>query len=219
MRVIVTGGTGLVGGEALRAALAHAEVTEVLAIGRRPAGISHPKLEELVLGDFMEVGRHAERLAGAGLCLHCLAAYAFRTGRADYERITVGYLDALLRALEAASPEAALAMFTSEGTGGIKGRLAFSLAVKGRAERRLMQSPLPRKYVFRPGYIHPTRPRARPLFYDPVSAPVFRLFPSIGIESAELARVMLETGLTDPRPAAILINREIRAMARDMPAA
>jgi uncharacterized protein YbjT (DUF2867 family) len=213
MRVIVTGGTGLVGGEALRAALAHPEVTRVLAIGRRPTGLAHPKLEELVFEDFVDVGRHAGRLAGTGLCLHCLAAYAFRTGRVAYARITVGYLDALLVALEAASPEAAFCMFTSEGTGTLKSRLAFSLATKGRAERRLMRSALPRKYIFRPGYIHPTRPRTRKLFYDPISAPVFRMFPSIGIEAEDLARVMLETGLHDPRPEAVLENREIRALA------
>jgi hypothetical protein len=76
-----------------------------------------------------------------------------------------------------------------------------------------MQSALPRKFVFRPAYIHPTRPRQRKLFYDPFATPFFRLFPSQGIESEDLAQVMLETGLTDPRASAILGNREIRAIA------
>ncbi len=214
MQVVVTGATGLVGGEVLRAALADARVGRVLSIGRRPAGIAHPKLAELVLADFAEIGRHAGPLAGTGLCLHCLAAYAFRTSRTAYERITIGYLDALIRALEATSPAAALGLFTSEGTGTFRERLVPALAVKARAERLLMVSSLPRKYVFRPGYIHPTRPRGRRLFYDPIATPFYRLFPSSGIESADLARAMLETGLTDPRPAAILGNREIRALSR-----
>ncbi len=211
MKLIVTGATGLVGGEVLRQALADPRVAEVLATGRRPTGLSHPKLSELVLEDFGEIGRHGDRLTGTGLCLHCLAAYAFRTGRAAYERITVGYLDALIRALEAASPEAGICFFTSEGVGTFKERLLPALAAKARAERRLLASRLPRKFIFRPGYIHPTRPRPRALFYDPFATPYFRLFPSSGIESEDLARVMLETGLSDPGPAAILGNSEIRA--------
>jgi len=213
MKVVVTGATGLVGGAALRQALADPRIDRVLAIGRRPAGVAHPKLEELVLADFAGIGRHGDRLAGVDLCLHCLAAYSFRTGREAYERITVGYLDALIRALEAASPGAALCFFTSEGVGSFKERLVPALAVKARAERRLMQSALRRKFVFRPAYIHPTRPRQRKLFYDPFATPFFRLFPSQGIESEDLARVMRETGLTDPRPCGILGNREIRAIA------
>lgn len=214
MKLAVTGGTGLVGGEVLRRALDDARVDAVLAIGRRRTGLAHPKLSELVLDDFLEIGRHADRLAGTGLCLHCLAAYAFRTGRAAYELITVGYLGALIGTLEAASPGAAICLFTSEGVGTFKERLVGALAAKGRAERRLLQSSLPRKYIFRPAYIHPTRPRARKLFYDPFATPAFRLMPSLGIESADLARAMLETGLTDPRPLAILGNREIRALTR-----
>lgn len=214
MKVVVTGATGLVGREALRQALADPRVDQVLAVGRRPAGIAHPKLEELVLSDFGAIGGHLQRLEGTGLCLYCLAPYAFRTGRTAYERITIGYLDALIGALGQASPAAAICLFTSEGVGTFKELLVPALRVKARAEERLLASRLPRKFVFRPAYIHPTRPRERKLFYDPFATPFFRLFPSSGIESADLARVMIETGLTDPRAAAIIGNREMRSRAQ-----
>jgi hypothetical protein len=42
--------------------------------------------------------------------------------------------------------------------------------------------------------------------------PMFRLFPALGIESADLARAMIETGLSDPRPVAALENRDLRAI-------
>ena len=78
----------------------------------------------------------------------------------------------------------------------------------------MLDAGFPRKYFFRPAYIHPTRPRAHPVFYDPLMKPVFRLFPSLGIESADLAWVMIQTGLSDPRPVAVLENREMLAIRR-----
>jgi hypothetical protein len=41
--------------------------------------------------------------------------------------------------------------------------------------------------------------------------PAFRLFPAMGISSADLARVMIAVGLSDPRPEAVIENREIRS--------
>lgn len=212
-KLLLTGATGLVGGEVLDLALGDARVTGVLAIGRRATGRAHPKLSERVLADFAEVGALGAGLRGVGLTVHCLAAYNHRVGRTEYERITVGYLDALIRTLEAASPEAAFCLFSSGGAARSGRSPVAALNAKGRAEKRLMAAAFPRRYVFRPGYIRPGRPRPRPLFYDPLVAPIFRLFPWFGVDSADLARAMLETGLEDPRPAAVFENGDIRRLA------
>jgi len=214
MKLVVTGGTGLVGGEVLRQSLQRPEITRVVALGRRRAGLADPRLTELVVEDFLDLDPVAEHLRGVDLCCHCLAAYIHRVGRAAYQTITVGYLDSLIRALEAASPGAAFCMFTTEGSRQDGGSWVRTLNVKGEAEQRLLASRLPRKYILRPGYINPTQPRARPVFYDPLMKPMFRLFPSMGIESADLARVMIETGLSDTRPEAVIENRELRALCR-----
>jgi hypothetical protein len=52
------------------------------------------------------------------------------------------------------------------------------------------------------------------VFYDPLVAPFYQLFPALGMESGDLARAMIETGLSDPRPASVLENRELRAISR-----
>ncbi len=115
--------------------------------------------------------------------------------------------------LERVAPKAAFVTFTTEGARQDGRSWIRTLNVKGEAERLVLGSRLPRRYVFRPRYIYPSRPRARPVFYDLVMRPVFRLMPSIGIESADLARAMLETGMNDPRPEAMIENREIREIA------
>lgn len=212
-KLIVTGATGLVGGAVLAHGLAHPEITEVVTLGRNPVGIADPKLSDVDLDDFLNVERVADSLEGTTLCCHCLAAYIQRTGRAAYRRITVDYLAALLSVLERVAPRSAFATFTTGGTRQDEGSWIRTLNVKGEAERLVLGSRLPRRYVFRPGYIYPSQPRAHPLFYDRVMKPVYRIMPSIGIESADLGRVMVETGLHDPRSEAVIENREIRKMA------
>ncbi|MDH3665864.1 MAG: hypothetical protein OEN23_02940 [Paracoccaceae bacterium] len=212
-KVIVTGATGLVGGAVLARALSHPAVTQVVALGRRPAGIADPRLSDLVVDDFLNLAPVEGALEGAALCCHCLAAYIQRTSRAEYRRITIDYLAQFLSVLERVAPEAAFVTFTTEGTRQDGRSWIHTLNVKGEAERLVLGSRLPRRYVFRPGYIHPSQPRARPVFYDLAMKPVFRLMPAIGIESADLGRAMIETGLNDPRPQAVIENREIRAIA------
>ena len=56
-RVVIVGATGMVGGYALRYALAHPSVGLVTSIGRRRVGISHPKLKEVMHQDFADCSR------------------------------------------------------------------------------------------------------------------------------------------------------------------
>ena len=53
-RLVIVGATGMVGGYALRYALANPAVASVTAIGRKTVGISHPKLKEVLHRDFAD---------------------------------------------------------------------------------------------------------------------------------------------------------------------
>ena len=50
--LVIVGGSGMVGGYALRYALDHPAVGRVTAIGRRKVGLTHPKLNEVLHQDF-----------------------------------------------------------------------------------------------------------------------------------------------------------------------
>ena len=215
MKVILTGATGLVGGESLRQSLVRPDVTQVVSIGRRKSGVSNPKLTELAHEDFLDFRPVAEHFRGADLCIYCLATYSHKVSRSDYETITVGFLSAFIDALAAESPNSAFCFFSSQGTRADGRSWMRALNVKGRAEEVVLNSVFPRRYVFRPGYIHPTQPREKPMFMDTMFAPFFRIFPFIGVEAAELARVMLQTGVSDARETAVLENSDMRtALAR-----
>jgi hypothetical protein len=53
IRSIITGVTGMVGEGVLMESLLHPDVEKILVINRRPCGVSHPKLTEIVHASFL----------------------------------------------------------------------------------------------------------------------------------------------------------------------
>jgi N-acetyl-gamma-glutamylphosphate reductase len=51
-KTIITGATGMVGEGVLLECLNHPDVAQILVINRKPAGVSHPKLREIIHTDF-----------------------------------------------------------------------------------------------------------------------------------------------------------------------
>ena len=64
MKVIITGATGMVGEGALLECLSQDLVTEVLSVSRRPTGLTHPKLKEYIVPDFLELKENDDKLMG-----------------------------------------------------------------------------------------------------------------------------------------------------------
>jgi len=64
-RLVIVGASGMVGGQALRYALEHPDVDHVTSIGRRKLGISHPKLKEVLDGDFADCPAAHSIMAGS----------------------------------------------------------------------------------------------------------------------------------------------------------
>lgn len=221
-RVVIVGATGMVGGSALRFALAEPRVVSVTAIGRRKLGISHPKLIEVLHRDFAHCAPLTGALVGQDAALFCLGAYTGSVSDADLRAITVDYAREFALALKASSPDAAFAFLSGSGadpTG--RSRIAFA-RYKGQAENALLGAGFPHVYVFRPAYIYPVEPRKEPNFgYRLLRAiyPAFRLlFPNQVIRADELARVMLEVTLQgggDGR-SRVFENVDIKVMAESL---
>ena len=55
MNVIITGATGMVGEGILHECLLSNEVEQVLVINRKPCGVVHPKLKEIIHADFFDI--------------------------------------------------------------------------------------------------------------------------------------------------------------------
>ena len=72
IKAIITGTTGMVGEGVLAECLSHPDVEKVLVINRRPCGIKHPRLSEILHSDFFNLEPVADRLTGYNACFFCL---------------------------------------------------------------------------------------------------------------------------------------------------
>ncbi len=109
---------------------------------------------------------------------------------------------ALVAAFERANPAVRFCLFSAQGAS-INEKSPFRFAkAKGRAEKVLTASTIADHFIFRPGYILSAK-----LF-----APVYRLFPAIGIDAPALARVMVDVGV-DGHTVSVLENRDLRRHA------
>jgi uncharacterized protein YbjT (DUF2867 family) len=219
-RLAIVGATGMVGSYALRYALDHPAVGGVTSIGRKPAGVTHPKLNEVLHQDFADCSALAGALSGQDAAVFCLGVYTGSVPDAELRRITVDYTVEFARVLRRSSPDATFAFLSGGGadpTG--RSRLAFA-RYKGEAENALSATGFPRVYMFRPAYIYPVQPRREPNFsYRLLRAiyPAFRaLFPNQVIRADDLARTMVDVAVrgTGEGRTLVLENRDIRHLAR-----
>jgi len=219
-RLVIVGGTGMVGGYALRYALDNSGVKSVTSIGRKKLGITHPKLKEILHQDFADCSALTDALSGQDAAVYCLGTYTGLVSDAELRAITTDYTIEFARVLRLSSPDAAFSFLSGNGadpTG--RSRLAFA-RYKGEAEKALLASGFPRVYLFRPAYIYPVQPRKEPTFsYRLLRAlyPVFRLlFPNQVIRADDLGWAMVDVVLrqTQERQSLVFENRDIRAMVK-----
>lgn len=90
-RLTIVGATGMVGGYALRFALRDSAVISVMAIGRRPLGISYLKLNEVIHPDFNDCSALAEPLSGQDAATFCLGVYTGAVSDTQLREVTVDY--------------------------------------------------------------------------------------------------------------------------------
>lgn len=156
IRAIVTGATGMVGEGVLHECLLHPAVEEVLVVGRKPCGVSHPRLREVVHPDFFDLSPVRDRLKGYNACFFCLGVTSLGKSAEEYERLTYTLTMRAAETLAALNPEMTFCYVSGAGTDGTeKGRIAWA-RVKGRTENHLMKLPFKKVHAFRPGFLRPT---------------------------------------------------------------
>ena len=216
-KVLITGATGMVGRQALLALLDHTEVAKVISIGRRKSDISHDKLEQLIHTDFLDFSSLKDEFKDLDACIYCLATYQSKVSAEDYLKITVDYLQALVNSLETIDQGLSFALFSASGADETeKSSMSFA-TVKGKAENVLHSANFARKYIFRPGYIHPTTTKIPPglmykLFAGKIGTSLLKIFPSLGSTDKELGLVMVNTAIKSEVPSQVFENKNIRQM-------
>lgn len=224
MRAILFGASGMVGQGVLRVCEATAEVTEVLAVVRRPLGHASGKVRELVRPEFFDWSDIGDAFAGYDACFFCAGVSAVGMSHMEYTFATFELTLSVAKAVLKASPNAVFMYVSGQGTNA-NGRAMWA-RVKGETEDALMGMPFRDVYCFRPGFIQPVNgERSKVAWYNTVyrllgfAYPVLRQLAGSWVTSTEeLGEAMLAVA-TQGFPKRVLENRDIHAAARSLHAA
>ncbi|RBL90641.1 NAD-dependent epimerase/dehydratase family protein [Chitinophaga flava] len=199
LKVIVTGASGMVGEGVMHECLQHPQVEEVLVINRRPSGIVHPKLKEIVHQDFFNLTPIADQLRDYDACYFCLGVSSVGMAQQQYYRLTYTLTMHVAETLSRRNSNMIFCYISGAGTDSSEqGRSAWA-RVKGKTENDLLKLPFKKVYAFRPGFIKPTKGlKHAHTFYRYINwlFPIGRaLFPSGFCTLAELGRAMINITL------------------------
>jgi hypothetical protein len=216
IKAIITGATGMVGEGVLLECLDHPDVEQVLVINRKPGGVSHPKLREVIHKDFFDLAPIEPQLAGCNACFFCLGVSSVGMSKEEYKRTTYELTVNVGQVLARLNPEMTFCYVTGAGTDSSeKGRTAWA-RVKGATENSLLRL-FKNGYMFRPGFLKATPGQKNVLSYYKFFSwlyPIGRaLYPAGFCTLQELGRAMINAA-TKGYPKRILEVRDIVQLAR-----
>ncbi|MFD1870917.1 NAD-dependent epimerase/dehydratase family protein [Hymenobacter bucti] len=153
-RIILTGATGMVGEGVLLTLLERPEVETILSISRRPSGHAHPKLHELLVPDFFDLGGIEEELKGYTACFFCAGISVVGLTEAEYTRTTHDLTLHFAEALARLNPDLIFCYVSGAGTDSKEKSRQMWARVKGRTENDLLRL-FRTAGMFRPGFLKP----------------------------------------------------------------
>ena len=179
IKAIITGATGMVGEGVLYECLVHDDVESVLVINRKPCGVSHHKLKEIIHADFFNLSSLENQLAGYNSCLFCLGVSSVGMKEPEFYRLTYTLTMNFAETVLKQNPGMVFCYISGASTDSSeKGRMMWA-RVKGKTENDLMKLSFKKAYNFRPGIIKPTKGLKNTLkFYKYLGwlIPVIRIF-------------------------------------------
>lgn len=218
IKVIVTGATGMVGEGVLHECLLNNNVEQVLIINRKPGGITHPKLKEIIHADFNDLSPVEEQLKNYDACFFCAGVSSI--GKKENEFYTLTYTLTLnfAAALAKQNPSMTFCYISGRGTDSSeKGKLMWA-RVKGKTENDLTKLPFKKVYNFRPGVLEPTKGLKNTLsaykYFGWIMPLVKLIAPNSSSTLSELGKAMINS-VTKGYEKQILEVKDILALSKE----
>jgi len=211
MKVIIAGSTGMVGNLILNQCLNASEISEVVSLVRKPTGLQHQKLNEVLIENFTDYSTHNSLFTGLKAAFFCIGVYTGQVKDDLFKKITVDYSVQFAHAVKENSPLATFCLLSGAGADRTeKSRTSFA-RYKGMSENQIQAMGL-NFHSFRPGYIYPVTPRQEPNLMYSFSRKIYPFTKLFGkdysIKSTELATAMYNVGMNGADKE-ILENRDI----------
>jgi hypothetical protein len=155
IKAIITGTTGMVGEGVLHESLADPRVEAVLVLNRKPCGVVHPKLKEIIHQDFFNFSSIENQLSGYNACFFCLGVSSVGMNEEEYYKMTYTLTLHLAGILSKHNPDMTFCYISGAGTDSSEKGRSMWARVKGKTENDLMKLPFKQALAFRPGFIKP----------------------------------------------------------------
>ncbi len=217
LKVIITGSTGMVGEGVLLVCLENPDIEKVLVINRRPLGMTHPKLTEIIHENFYDLSPIQSQLAGYDACFFCLGVSSVGMKMDKYYKVTHELTMHFGETVSRLNKDMVFIYVAGAGTDGTeKGKIEWA-RIKGKTENDLMRLPFRKVYGYRPGFIKPYKGQKRAhSFYKFVSwtFPLGKkLSPDFFSTMEELGLSMISLAKAD-YPKNIIYGKEIAILAK-----
>ncbi|OFY66368.1 MAG: epimerase [Bacteroidetes bacterium RBG_13_42_15] len=201
IKAIITGSTGMVGEGVLLECLKHPDVESLLVINRRPCGITHPKLHEVIHIDFFNLLPVESELSGYNACFFCAGVSSVRMKESEYKRITYDLTINFAQTLSRLNPDMTFCYVSGAGTDSSeKGRMMWA-RIKGKTENDLMKLPFKSVYAFRPAFMKAVKGQKNlPKFYKYIQLPypvLHALFPLYFGTLSDVGLAMINSSVFD----------------------
>lgn len=216
--VIITGVTGMVGEGVLHECILSDKIDRILVFGRRPCGIAHPKVKEVVHSNFLDISPVADQLKGYDACFFCLGVSSVGMKEPEFHKMTYTLTMHVAETISTGTPGMVFCYVSGKGTDTTEKGSVMWARVKGRTENDLMKLPFRHVYNFRPGLMRPTpglKNTLKAYKYIAWLYPVLRkLTPGYASTLAEVGLAMIHVA-TAGYPKQILEVKDIVAAAKE----
>ncbi|WP_295718618.1 NAD-dependent epimerase/dehydratase family protein [Mucilaginibacter sp.] len=216
IKAIVTGATGMVGEGVMHECLQNPDVEQVLVINRKPSGVSHPKLKEIIHADFLDLSAISDKLTGYNACFFCLGVTSVGKKADEYYELTYTLTMHVAETLAKLNPDMTFCYISGAGTDSKEKGNGWA-AVKGKTENDLMKLPFKQVYALRPGFIKPIEGLSNThSYYKYINwlFPIGRaLYPNGFCTLKELAAAMIHI-VNQPYPKKVIEGKDIIALAK-----
>ena len=205
----------MVGEGVLLECLKHSGIDQVLVINRKPGGVSHAKLREIIHTDFFDLKPIEQQLTGLNACFFCLGVSSVGMSKEEYRHITYDLTLNVAQLLAKLNPATTFCYVTGASTDSSEqGSVAWA-RVKGATENALLRL-FKRAFMFRPGFMKATQGQKNVKSYYKFIAwlyPIGRsLYPAGFCTLEEVGLAMIKAAING-YPKQILEVKDIVALA------
>lgn len=147
----------MVGEGVMLECLSNTQVEQVLVVGRRPCGTTHPKLKEIIHKDFYDLTSIENELKGYDACFFCLGTTSLGLKEEAYYKISYTLTMNFANTLCKLNSGMTFCYVSGAGTSGNENARNMWVRVKSKTENDLQKLPFKKVFNFRPALMTPTK--------------------------------------------------------------